>query len=108
MELSWLLIALGACLDSVEWAHGKDISAKTWEKAPPDWREWLDDCLAGYGGDGDGYGYGGDGYGGGYGDGYGYGQEVFRDIVSLVAEAELAGGAAHLIVGALLDGWRNP
>src|SRR5690606_40316175 len=69
-ELIWLLALVGACSESLDWAHGRGPTLRTWRAAPAEYREWLADRLAGYG-----YGFGsgsGNGYGDGYGDGYGY------------------------------------
>ena len=83
MELTWILILLGACPDALGWSRGRPIDG-AWDDASLEWRNWLRE-LVGYGegsggdfdfgdgfGDGSGDGYG-DGSGDGYGDGYGYG-----------------------------------
>ena len=71
MDLTWVLIAAGACGDAV--AASRQSPEDFWRSAPNVWREWA--LGGGYGdgdGDGDGGGFG-DGFGGGYGDGGGGG-----------------------------------
>ena len=75
MELTWILILLGACPDALGWSRGRPIEG-AWNDASLEWRDWLRELVGGGYGDGYGSGFGsgfGDGYGSGDGYGYGYG-----------------------------------